>query len=118
ADRDTTRYGCVITTARPPRQLSRFGLGMSPWSQLTYSLYTWLHHQVGPGDGIVPIASQRRGQVLFEASGDHPDVIGHFDDPAHMPPHTDWISTGSGFDRAQFEALWTAVAGFVASAAR
>src|SRR5690606_27443388 len=118
ADRPTTCYACVTATARPPRQLARFGLGVSPWAQLTYSLYTWLHHQIGAGDGIVPAQSQRRGPVLYEARGDHLDVIGHFDDPAHVPPHTDWITTGSGFDRAQFEALWTEVARFVTAAAR
>jgi pimeloyl-ACP methyl ester carboxylesterase len=115
-NRPTTRYACVTATAKPPRQLSRFGLGMNAWSQATYSLYTWLHRQIGEGDGIVPTASQRHGQVLFDANGDHLDVIGHFDDPDRHPPHTDWIATGSGFDRAQFEALWTAVARFVAGA--
>jgi hypothetical protein len=30
-----------------------------------------------------------------------------------VPPHRDWITTQSGFDRAQFEALWTAVAAYV-----
>jgi hypothetical protein len=117
ADRASTRYGCVTALARPPRQLARFSLGLSPWSQATYSLYSWLHHHVGPGDGIVPVASQQRGTVLFDARGDHLDVIGHFDDPRHTPPHTDWISTGSSFDRSQFEALWTAVARFVADSA-
>jgi triacylglycerol lipase len=115
-DRPGTRYASVVATARPPRQRARFALGTSAWSQATYTLYSWLHRQVGEGDGIVPTASQRRGHVLFEACADHLDVIGHFDDPDHRPPHTDWISTGCGFDRAQFEALWTAVARFVAAA--
>lgn len=115
-DRPTTRYACVTATAKAPRQLSRVRLGASLWAQATYSLYTWLHHQVGTGDGIVPTASQRRGNVLFEAKGDHLDVIGHFEDPDHQPPHTDWITTGSEFDRAQFEALWASVARFVALA--
>lgn len=117
-DRPTTRYGCVTASAKPPRQLARFGLGLSPWAQITYSLYTWLHHQVGPGDGIVPAASQRRGKVIAEARGDHLDVIGHFDDPDHQPPHTDWITTRSGFDRAQFQAMWTEVARFVTASTR
>jgi hypothetical protein len=77
-------------------------------------LYAWLHRRVGDGDGIVPIASQRRGPSLFDAKGDHLDVIGHFDDPDHQPPHTDWLNTGSKFDRPQFEALWTTVARFIA----
>jgi hypothetical protein len=118
ADRAGTRYASVTAQAAAPRLASRLALGPRPWPQATYALYAWLHRQVGEGDGIVPIASQRRGEVLFAATADHLDVIGHFDDPEHLPPHTDWIHTGSKFDRAQFEALWTSVARFVADAAR
>ena len=115
SDRPGVRYACVTATAAPPRLRTRFGLGLSPWKQATYALYAWLHDRVGEGDGIVPTASQRRGPVLFDAKGDHLDVIGHFDGPDHQPPHTDWLNTGSGFDRAQFEALWTEVARFIAT---
>jgi triacylglycerol lipase len=117
-DRPGIRYASVTAQAAAPRLGTRLGFGPRPWPQATYALYTWLHHQVGEGDGIVPLASQRRGEVLFAATADHLDVIGHFDDPAHLPPHTDWISTGSRFDRAQFEALWTRVARFIADAVR
>jgi triacylglycerol lipase len=115
ADRPGVRYASVVATARPPRQLGRFGFGVDVWAQATFTLYSWLHRQVGKGDGIVPAASQRRGNVLFEAAGDHLDVIGHFNDPDHQPPHTDWLVTGTGFDRAQFDALWLGVARFVAA---
>lgn len=115
ADRPGTRYASVVAAAAPPKFSTRLGLGPRPWKQATYALYTWLHHRVGEGDGIVPAASQRRGKVLFEAKGDHLDVIGHFHDPGHQPPHTDWLNTGSKFDRPQFEQLWTAVAEFIAS---
>jgi len=118
ADRPTTSYGCVVARAAPPKLRTRIALGPRPWEQATYTLYSWLHHQVGDGDGIVPIASQRHGRVLYEALGDHLDVIGHFDDPDHQPPHTDWLNTGSNFDRTHFEALWTAVARFIAEASR
>jgi len=118
ADRPDVRYASVTAQAAPPRLATRLALGPRPWSQVTYALYAWLHRQVGEGDGIVPLASQRRGEVLFAATGDHLDVIGHFDDPAHQPPHTDWLHSGSKFDRAQFEAMWTSVARFVGSAAR
>ena len=113
-DRPGVRYACVTSEAAPPRLGGRFSLGLSPWAHATYTLYGWLHRQVGPGDGIVPTRSQRRGEVLYEARGDHLDVIGHFDGPDHQPPHTDWIYTGSGFARPEFEALWHRVAGFVA----
>ncbi|HSK02770.1 MAG TPA: hypothetical protein VK932_16075 [Kofleriaceae bacterium] len=118
ADRPDICYASVTAQAPSPRLGTRLGFGPRPWPQATYALYTWLHHQVGEGDGIVPIASQRRGEVLFAATADHLDVIGHFDDPDHQPPHTDWIHTGSKFDRVQFEAMWTSVARFVANAAR
>ena len=114
ADRPGVRYGCVIARAAPPRLKTRIALGPRPWQQATYALYTWLHHQVGHGDGIVPAASQRHGELLFDARADHLDVIGHFDDPDHQPPHNDWLNTGSGFDRAKFEELWTTVARFLA----
>jgi triacylglycerol lipase len=115
SDRPGVRYACVVARATPPRIKTRISLGVSPWSQATYTLYAWLHRRVGDGDGIVPTKSQQHGEVLYEANGDHLDVIGHFDDPDHQPPHTDWLNTGSKFDRAQFEALWTKVAEFLAA---
>jgi hypothetical protein len=114
SDRLGVRYASVVARAAPPRLSTRLSLGPSPWKQATYALYAWLHHRVGDGDGIVPVESQRRGRVLFEAVGDHLDVIGHFDDPDHQPPHLDWLNTGSKFDRAAFERLWTSVARFIA----
>jgi len=45
--------------------------------------------------------------------GDHLDVVGHFGDPAHDPPHIDWITTGSGFTLARFEELWGSVVDFM-----
>jgi hypothetical protein len=118
ADRPGVCYASVTARAPSPSLGARLACGPRPWPQATYTLYAWLHRQVGEGDGIVPIASQRRGEVLFAATGDHLDVIGHFDDPEHLPPHTDWIHTGAKFDRAQFEAMWTSVARFVAASAR
>ena len=117
-DRPGVAYASVTAQAPPPRLGTRLRFGVDPWAQATYALYTWLHRQVGDGDGIVPVASQRRGEVLYEATGDHLDVIGHFHGPDHQPPHTDWIHTGARFGRAEFEALWTSVARFVAGAAR
>ncbi len=114
SDRPGVRYASVVASAAPPKLGTRLRLGPRPWKQATYALYSWLHHQVGLGDGIVPASSQRRGEVLFEARGDHLDVIGHFHGPTHQPPHTDWLNTGSKFDRAQFEELWTTVVRFIA----
>lgn len=115
SDRPGVRYACVVAHATPPRLKTRIALGVSPWKQATYTLYSWLHRRVGDGDGIVPTKSQPHGDVLYEANGDHLDVIGHFDDPDHQPPHNDWLNTGSKFDREQFEELWTKVARFLAA---
>ena len=64
-------------------------------------------------DGIVPTRAQVHGRVLAAVRGDHLDVIGHFNDPATDPPHYDWLTTGSGFDRKRFEAVWDRVLDFL-----
>lgn len=67
-------------------------------------------------DGIVPTRSQTWGEVIHTARGDHLDVVGYFHDPHGDPPHHDWLASASGFGRADFERLWTEVAGFIAGA--
>jgi hypothetical protein len=114
SDRPGLRYGCVTARAAEPSIRARLKLGVSPWQQSTYALYAWLHRRVGDGDGIVPVASQSHGMMLHETRADHLDVLGHFDDAGAKPPHVDWLNSGSGFDRPQFQALWTSVARFVA----
>jgi hypothetical protein len=64
-------------------------------------------------DGIVPTLSQAWGQVVHAAVADHLDVLGHFRDAEHDPPHVDWLVSGSDFDRRRFEALWGDVARFL-----
>ena len=64
-------------------------------------------------DGIVPTRSQVYGRVLAAVRADHLDAIGHFDQPAHQPPHVDWLISGSGFRRPQFERLWKDVTDFM-----
>jgi hypothetical protein len=64
-------------------------------------------------DGIVPTLSQPWGQVLACARGDHLDIIGHFDDAHRQPPHNDWLSTGTGFDRLDFERIWRRIASWL-----
>jgi hypothetical protein len=115
ADRPGVRYGCVTARATPPSLRARFKIGVHPWDQAQYALYSWLYRRVGEGDGIVPLASQYHGDVLYEARADHLDVLGHFEDASATPPHVDWINSGSGFDPKHFEALWIQVAKFVAA---
>ena len=134
------RGGSVIAKAAEPRQSKRLKLGMSPYAQFTYSVYSWLHRQAGEpdedstldsdtrrilidayggapssmdNDGIVPTSSQLWGRLLHAAHADHLDIIGHFDDPGGESPHVDWLTTGSAFRRPEFERTWHAVVDFL-----
>ena len=65
-------------------------------------------------DGIVPLRSQLWGTLVWAGLGDHLDVLGHYRDdrPAGGTelPHHDWLTSGSAFGPADFEALMGAVA--------
>jgi hypothetical protein len=139
------RRGSVVTWARRPSLRSRMATGLDPAGQLSRALYGALHGLAAgrPGaagaplapaharalvlaygrepdarasDGIVPTRSQPYGQVLAAVRADHLDVLGHFADPSADPPHVDWLATGTGFDRAAFDAVWRRVARFLADA--
>jgi len=140
-DRPGVRYGCVVTRSRPPSMGTTLAAGLDPGAQAIHAIYAAiyrasattpagaappadelqrraLHRAFGklPGahasDGIVPTRSQVHGCVIAAVRGDHLDVIGHFDDASTDPPHFDWLTTGTGFDRARFEAVWDAVLDF------
>ena len=133
------RYGAVVSQAARPTLLSMLRMGLDPAAQVTHAIYSALYRLIAaaPGrlslplapdqaralqhayqempspdanDGIVPTLSQVWGHVVHVAVADHLDVLGHFRDAAHHPPHVDWLVSGSGFDRARFEALWADVA--------
>ncbi|MEM7435654.1 MAG: triacylglycerol lipase [Myxococcota bacterium] len=140
-DRPGVRYGCVVMKASDPGWQTVRAIGFDPYRQasnLVYRFLKWVgtdeaskypdptpqqdrmltdrYGQVpGPTqtDGIVPTRSQLWGELVYAGRGDHLDVCGHFDDVEHDPPHYDWLATGSGFDRAQFESLWGAVTDFL-----
>jgi len=141
------RYGTVVTQAARPSLLSTLHMGLDPAAQVTHALYTALHQliaavpvRVSPelapdqaralrrayrampspdaNDGIVPTLSQAWERIIHAAVADHLDVLGHFRDAAHDPPHVDWLVSGSGFDRRRFEALWADVARFLVGDAR
>ena len=142
-NRPGVRYGCVITRARPPGLRSFMRAGMDPYAHATHSLYVALYRLASrtpprevqvprdriaalsrayrsrvdarANDGMVPTLSQVRGEIVGTAWADHHDIIGHFHHPTHVPPHFDWVASGTGFDRAQFESIWRAVAAFVAA---
>jgi hypothetical protein len=136
------RYGSVVTQARPPSLRARLSAGLDPYAQITHTVYAFLYGQTqqmpmtgltqptpaqtaalvqaygafpGPqaSDGIVPTRSQVYGRVLGAVRADHLDAIGHFDQPAHQPPHVDWLISGSGFRRFHFERMWRGVVDFL-----
>jgi hypothetical protein len=65
-------------------------------------------------DGVVPLRSQLRGNLVWAGLGDHLDVLGHFrddrQDAADELRHQDWLTSGSSFTHAKFAALMDAVA--------
>jgi hypothetical protein len=145
-DRPGVRYGCVVTRARPPGLRSFLGAGIDPYAHATHALFVALYRLAArtppervrvpretvaalsrafrarvdarANDGMVPTLSQVWGEVIRAAWADHHDVIGHFHHPTHVPPHFDWVASGTGFTRGRFEELWRDVGAFVAAAAR
>jgi hypothetical protein len=143
-DRSGVRYGCVVTRARPPGLRSFVRAGVDPYAHATHALFVALYRLASRtradrvrvpreriaalsrayrsrvdervNDGMVPTLSQVWGETIRAVWADHHDVIGHFDHPTHVPPHFDWVASGTGFGRAQFEATWRDVAAFVAAA--
>ena len=141
-DRPGVRYGSVVTRSRPPGVGTTLAAGLAPGAQAIHAIYGAIYRLTAqtraaetpqpdaaqrralrraygkvPGaranDGIVPTRAQVHGRVIAAVRGDHLDVIGHFNDPGADPPHFDWLTTGSGFDRARFEAVWDAVLDFL-----
>lgn len=137
------RYSSVLTRARPPRLRGTVELGMNPIAQVSHLIYLALYRlcataaadsftvpaetqrqalvdiygkvpDSSANDGLVPTRSQIHASVIHVARADHHDVIGYFEDRDHDPPHIDWVATGCGFRRRDFERLWTDVAGFIA----
>ena len=142
-DRPGVRYGSVVSYARRPGVLSTLSVGLDPYGQATHALYYGLSRIASTlpkdrvpelserqidvllgtygiiprrqdNDGVVPTLSQVWGEMIHATRGDHLDVLGHFGDASADPPHIDWLTTGSGFGRVQFEALWSDVARFIA----
>ncbi|GEJ58658.1 esterase/lipase family protein [Anaeromyxobacter diazotrophicus] len=142
--RDGVRYGCVVSRGRPPGLRSLARAGLDPYAQATHALYLALYRfasrtprdrqlrltaeqaaalrvaygripDAAANDGIVPTLSQVWGDVIAAVWADHHDVIGHFHQPTHVPPHFDWVASGTGFARPHFEATWRAVAAYAAA---
>ena len=140
--RPGVRAGSVVTWGQVPGVRSTLAAGLDPSAHATHALYGVLYGLAGratgdpqaldraqtaalrraydsvppPGanDGVVPTRSQVWGTIVHAARADHLDVIGHFPDASHVPPHFDWLASGSGFDRDRFDAVWHDVGRFVA----
>jgi len=141
--RPEIRIASVVACAEPSSLRGVLRLGFDPYSQATHALFIALrrltsemHEHYIPllipnelaqlrrafgreltaadNDGIVPVFSQAWGEIIHVTQADHFDVIGHFPDAKHVPPHYDWLASGSCFDRRAFETLWHQVACFIA----
>ncbi|MBK8216192.1 MAG: hypothetical protein IPK71_20880 [Myxococcales bacterium] len=65
-------------------------------------------------DGVVPVLSQVWGDVVWAGHADHLDVLGHFHGPLagssiEEIAHSDWLTSGAQFDRADFAAMTQSV---------
>jgi triacylglycerol lipase len=137
-------YASVVTCAAPPRFRTLLRSVTNLYTQLMYPVY-WLLYRLsrektdelraqfsesqllqldtGLGraahgddtDGVVPVLSQVWGTVLHVARGDHLDVVGQYGALGEETWGGDWLPSGSGFDSAAFEALWSDVAAFIAA---
>ena len=141
-DHPGVRYGAVLTAAREPGLGSAFAAGIDPYAHASHALYGALHRLstwrasgrlpsvevkgrilAGLGrhadwrtsDGVVPTLSQIWGEVIWAARADHLDAIGHFEERSRTPPHFDWLCSGTGFRRPDFEAVWRRVVEFIAA---
>jgi hypothetical protein len=139
-DRPGVAYGCVLTKAARPRMNRFVEIGVDPYRQSSHLIYRLLHlltSFVSPlelpedeqitrvrdlfgelppddaSDGVVPTWSQIHGEVIHCVNADHLDVCGHFNDAHHDPPHVDWLCSGTGFGRADFELLWEEIVAFL-----
>lgn len=141
APRPDVRYASVVTKARRPGLRTHLAIGPSPFRQLTHLLFRAAHRltasrapiprtlsegqraalvaaygvvpEAVDNDGMVPTLSQVWGEILLAVEGDHLDTLGHIQLPRHVPPHYDWLNSGSKFSLDDFERLWSRVAAFL-----
>jgi triacylglycerol lipase len=72
---------CTVQYASIAVSPGRGSRGVGPWLLPTYR---WLRREAGDNDGVVPLASQRRGRVLGHLDADHWSAVGwgRFDAPS------------------------------------
>lgn len=141
-DNDSIRYGCVASAAPRPRSMRFAWRIRSPSTAVTAALYaTWYQFagqrhpqyfyarvdeddrralELGVGrevtdqdsDSVVPTLSMLWGKLLWVGEADHLDVLGHFFDELRPTEHTDWLTSGSRFNRRRFKEVLDAIASF------
>jgi hypothetical protein len=63
-------------------------------------------------DSVVPTLSMLWGKLLWAGEADHLDVLGHFYDELQPTEHTDWLTSGSRFNRRGFKEVLDSIAKF------
>lgn len=144
ADRDGIDYGCVVAGVPEPREEFSIGALMDPQYLAMRALFRFLHVMAsrshagypyppitraktallskrlgfkvtsGTSDGVVPTLSQLHGRLLHVARADHLDVVGHYTLAGGSTGN--WLPSGAGFTRKDFDALWESVAAKIAAA--
>ncbi len=107
-----------ITAATSDRYPCAIMRGDEPWAgDATEALLAKTFGAAPPrsaNDGIVPIRSQLRGDIVWAGHGDHLDVLGHYrDDRKSIEAalrHRDWLTSGSELSHREFGALMDAIA--------
>lgn len=142
ADRAGIDYGCVVAGVPKPRERFRLQELADPEFVVLRALFRLLHaltaqpHRNYPypkpskptqrvldkglgfkatpaiSDGVVPTLSQLHGRVLHVARADHLDLVGHYTLAGGSSGN--WLPSGAGFTRADFDATWEAVAAAIA----
>jgi hypothetical protein len=148
-DNPAVAYASTASYAPQPSVIHWARAALTPWSDLSAIVFGALHrltalenatYPCGPpddeadralrrfmtalpppaaSDGVVPLRSQVRNDLIWVGLGDHLDVVGHFgkeQDPLGGPPHVDWLMSRSGFNRRRFDELLDVVAKFLLSA--
>jgi triacylglycerol lipase len=131
-DREGVRYQSVATYAPAPRAKDWIAALRSPWGAASAAIFTALYtltarlderYPCGPSDGsaerlikgltgeqpppeandgVVPLASQVWGDLIWCGKGDHLDVVGHFASPTG---HHDWLTSGAAFSLTRFDVI-------------
>lgn len=140
-NRDSVRYGSVVTKAQTPGLSTSMEIGLNAADQAQHALYYSLSrlatgYEFHPpnekfrralkarfgelpdssaNDGIVPTLSQPWGECIAIAFADHLDIIGHFHDDTGTEHHYDWLTTHSNFRETDFNDVWRRVTAFIAS---